>query len=344
MAWLGQILDKVNDYPNVVGSPIGGFVGSDRVSAELLTPSQPARIARVRRFNRFYTRQVGALDERHLHSPFSLAEARVLYEIANTESPSAAALGRELKIDPGYLSRLLKGLERRGLVERAPSADDRRRNLLRLTPQGRATFDDLDERARRQVATLLAPLSDGEQHRLLDAMRAIETLTGAPGQPVPYALRPPRPGDMGWVVHRQAVLYAREYGWNEEYEALISRIVAEFLERFDPERERCWIAERDGETVGSVFVVKHPERDGVAKLRLLYVEPAARGLGIGRDLVTRCTRFARKAGYHTLTLWTNNVLTSARRIYEAEGYRLVREEPHHSFGKDLIGQTWELTL
>jgi DNA-binding MarR family transcriptional regulator/GNAT superfamily N-acetyltransferase len=317
---------------------------SELSAVEVMEPSQPARIARVRRFNRFYTRQVGALDEGHLHSPFSLAEVRVLYEIANTETPTAAALGRELRIDAGYLSRLLRGLERRGLVQRAPSTEDRRRSILRLTAEGRATFDDLDARARSQVATLLAPLGDAEQRRLLDAMRIIETLIGAHDQGAPFLLRPPRSGDMGWIVHRQAVLYTKEYGWNEEYEALIYRIVAEFLERFDSERERCWIAEKHGEIVGSVFVVKHPERDGVAKLRLLYVEPAARGLGIGRRLVNECTGFARQAGYHTLTLWTNSVLTSARRIYEAEGYRLIREEPHHSFGKDLVGQTWELKL
>jgi DNA-binding MarR family transcriptional regulator/GNAT superfamily N-acetyltransferase len=324
--------------------PSEALVGSDLTVPHFLESSQPARIARVRRFNRFYTRQVGALDEGHLHSPFSLAEARVLYEIANTESPTAAALGRQLRIDAGYLSRLLRGLERQGLVQRAPSLDDRRQSILRLTPQGRATFDDLDARARTQVAGLLDPLSDADQLRLLDAMRTIESLIGGRDQQTPYLLRPPRSGDMGWIVHRQAVLYAEEYGWNEEYEALISRIVAEFLERFDPEHERCWIAEKDGEIVGSVFVVKHPDRQGVAKLRLLYVEPTARGLGIGRRLVSECTRFARQVGYQTLTLWTNSVLSSARRIYEAEGYRLISEEPHHSFGKDLVGQTWELKL
>ncbi len=319
-------------------------MGSKLAAPELLEPSQPARIARVRRFNRFYTRQVGALDEGHLHSPFSLPEVRVLYEIANTESPTATALGRELRMDAGYLSRLLRGLERQGLIQRATSTDDRRQNILRLTPEGRATFDDLDARARGQVATLLDPLSDAEQQRLLEAMRTIETLIAAHDQPTPYLLRAPRVGDMGWIVHRQAALYAKEYGWNQEYEALIARIVAEFLERFDPERERCWIAEQDGEIVGSVFVVNHPERDGVAKLRLLYVEPTARGLGLGRRLVSECTRFAREVGYHTLSLWTNSVLSSARRIYEAEGYRLISEEAHHSFGKDLVGQTWELKL
>jgi DNA-binding MarR family transcriptional regulator/GNAT superfamily N-acetyltransferase len=319
-------------------------VGSNLTAAELLEPSHPARLARFRRFNRFYTRQIGALDEGHLRSPFSLAQARVLYEIANTESPTAAALGRELGMDAGYLSRLLRDLEHQGLVQRAPSIDDRRQTILSLTPAGRATFEDLDARARSQVATLLAPLTEAKQRLLLDAMRTIETLIGAHDQRAPYLLRSPRSGDMGWIVHRQAVLYTKEYGWNEKYEALISRIVAEFVERFDSERERCWIAEQDGEIVGSVFVVKHPERAGVAKLRLLYVEPAARGLGIGRRLVSECTRFAREVGYHSLTLWTNSVLSSARRIYEAEGYRLISEEPHHSFGKDLVGQTWELKL
>jgi DNA-binding MarR family transcriptional regulator/GNAT superfamily N-acetyltransferase len=319
-------------------------VPADLTVPELLESPQPARIARIRRFNRFYTRQVGALDEGHLHSPFSLAEARLIYEIANTESPTAAALGRELRMDAGYLSRLLRGLERQGLLQRSRSADDRRRSILRLTAKGRATFAELDARARQQVAAFLSPLTDAEQRRLVDSMRTIDSLLGARTDQSSYRLRPPRVGEIGWIVHRQAVLYAEEYGWNQEYEALISRIAGEFLERFDPERERCWIAERDGEIVGSVFVVQHPEREGVAKLRLLYVEPSARGLGIGRQLVAECTRFAREVGYHTLTLWTNSVLISARRIYEAEGYHLVREEQHHSFGKDLVGQTWDLAL
>ncbi len=308
-------------------------------------PLPAARIAAIRRFNRFYTRQIGALDESLLHSPFSLAEVRVLYEIAHRESPNAAELGRDLQVDTGYLSRVLRGLEQRGLIERAPSPTDGRRSVLRLTADGRATFDDLDARARDEVGALLVPLADAQQRRLVEAMHTIETLLGAESpQTAPYILRPHRPGDMGWIIHRQAVLYAQEYGWNEEYEALIARIVADFIDKFDPKREYCWIAERDGEIVGSVFVVRHSEREGVAKLRLLYVEPSARGMGIGRRLVSEVTRFARQAGYHTLTLWTNSVLLSARRLYEAEGYRLIHEESHHSFGKDLIGQTWELAL
>jgi DNA-binding MarR family transcriptional regulator/GNAT superfamily N-acetyltransferase len=307
--------------------------------------SLPARVARIRQFNRFYTRQVGALDEGHLHSPFSLAEARVLYELANAEARTAADLCRDLRLDAGYLSRILQRFERQSLVNRSPAPEDRRRSTLLLTDQGRRTFNELDGRARDEVSTLLEPLDEGDQGKLVEAMRTIQALLGAPaGPPAPYLLRPHRPGDMGWIVHRQAVLYAQEYGWNEEYEALISRIVADFLDQFDPDRERCWIAEREGDIIGSVFLIKHPEREGVARLRLLYVEPSARGLGIGGRLVGECTRFAEQAGYHTITLWTNSVLVAARRLYEAEGYRLVKEESHHSFGQDLVSQTWELDL
>lgn len=315
------------------------------VADHVQQPAPAARIAAVRRFNRFYTRQIGVLDESYLHSPFSLAEGRVLYELAHRDSPNAADVGRDLQLDAGYLSRLLRGLEHRGLIERAPSPTDGRRSLLRLTAEGRGAVDDLDARARDEVAALLTPLTDAQQRRLVEALRTIEALLGSvPPQNAPYILRPHRPGDLGWVVHRQAVLYTQEYGWNGEYEALIARIVADFIDKFDAKREYCWIAERDSDIVGSVFVVRHPERDGVAKLRLLYVEPSARGVGIGRRLVSEVTRFARQAGYHTLTLWTNSVLVSARRLYEAEGYRLVDEKPHHTFGKDLIGQTWELAL
>lgn len=305
-------------------------------------------VAQVRRFNRFYTRLVGALDEGHLHSSFSLAETRVLYEIAHGDRPTATDLGRDLRLDPGYLSRMLRGFERRGLVERVRSPSDGRRNHLQLSAKGRATFEDLNIRAIQAVADVLKPLASGQQRQLLDSMRTIESLlgggNGTQARQAPFILRPHRPGDMGWVVHRQAVLYALEYGWDETYEALISRIVADFIDRFDPRRERCWIAERDGEIVGSVFLIKHPERAGVAQLRLLYVEQSARGLGIGGRLVHECTEFARQTGYKSITLWTNSVLVSARKIYEAEGYRLMSEKPHHSFGQDLVGQTWELEL
>jgi DNA-binding MarR family transcriptional regulator/GNAT superfamily N-acetyltransferase len=314
---------------------------------QLEAPVVADAVAQVRRFNRFYTRLVGALDKGHLHSSFSLAETRVLYELAYGEAPTATELGRDLRLDAGYLSRMLRGFERRGLVERVRSASDGRRNHLQLTPKGRSTFEDLNARASEVVADVLEPLADGQRVQLLDSMRTIETLLGdhaTPQTPAPLVLRPHQPGDMGWVVHRQAVLYAQEYGWDETYEALISRIVADFIDRFDPKRERCWIAEHSGETVGSVFLIKHPERVGVAQLRLLYVERTARGLGIGRRLVHECTQFARQTGYKTITLWTNSILTSARKIYEAEGYRLVSEKPHHSFGHDLVGQTWELEV
>jgi len=317
------------------------------------------RIAAVRRFNRFYTRRIGVLDQGHLHSPFSLAEVRVLYELAYWPddagaAPAAAQIGRELGLDAGYLSRMLRTLERRGLVERTPSPSDGRQHHLRLTAAGRSTFADLDARASDDVVALLTPLDEQKQQRLLSAMRTVEAvLAPAPGGQVaptrgdvapPYRLRPPRAGDLGWVVARHGALYAREYGWNERFEALVARIVADFVDHHDPERERCWIGERDGENVGSVFLVRHPDRPDVAKLRLLLVEPSARGLGVGRGLVDECTRFARHAGYRAITLWTNSVLVSARRIYEAAGYRLVDEAPHESFGHDLIGQTWELAL
>ena len=307
-------------------------------------PSSPA-IDAVRRFNRFYTRQLGVLDEGLLRTPYSLTEARILYELAQRKESTATELGGDLGLDPGYLSRLLRSLQERGLVVKRPSERDGRLTLLSLSAAGRRAFATLDARTRADVQALLDRLAPGDERRLVAAMRVIESaLETRTGTREAYSLRPHRAGDVGWVIHRQAVLYHQEYGWNEEYEALIARILADFLDHFDAERERAWIAERDGEVVGSVFVVRDPERDGVARLRLLYVDPSARGLGLGRRLVREVTDFARRAGYHTLTLWTNSVLVSARRIYEAEGYRLVREEPHHSFGVDLVGQTWELAL
>ena len=315
----------------------------------MTSPSATDPVAAVRRFNRFYTRRIGALDRGHLDSPFSLPEVRVLYELAHWESshggpPSATAVGRELGLDAGYLSRLLRGFERRGLLERTPSAGDARRHDLRLTPAGRDTFAELDARARADVALLLAPLDEPARGRLLAAMRVVEETLAGPGAAPPLVLRPPRAGDLGWVVERHGALYAEEYGWDERFEALVARIVADYVERHEPRRERCWIAELGGGNAGSVFLVRHPERPDVARLRLLLVEPSARGHGIGRRLVDECTRFARQAGYRTITLWTNSVLVSARRIYEAAGYRLVDEAPHHSFGHDLVGQTWELAL
>jgi DNA-binding MarR family transcriptional regulator/N-acetylglutamate synthase-like GNAT family acetyltransferase len=301
------------------------------------------RVGEVRRFNRFWTRQIGVLREGYLESPFSLTEVRVLYELAHREETTAGELGEELGLDAGYLSRILSGFQKHGLIRKRPSEADGRRRLLRLTERGREAFAPLEARSRSEIGAMLGGMSIAGQERLVEAMRAIERLLSfRPDPAVPYLLRPPQPGDMGWVVHRHGVLYAREYGWDERFEALVAGIVAKFIQQYDPRVERCWIAERDGEVVGCVFLVRESEE--VAKLRLLLVEPEARGLGIGSRLVEECIRFARQAGYLKITLWTNDVLNSARRIYEGMGFRLVHENPHHSFGHDLVGQTWELML
>ena len=302
-------------------------------------------VERMRRFNRFYTRLVGVLDEGHLESPFSLAEARVLYELAHRRSPTASDIARDLALDAGYMSRMVKKLERKKIVRRTAAENDARQSLLHLTPAGRASFEMLDARAHAAVADLLEKLDAHERERATRAMTVIEgAFDDSKKTNEKVTLRAHRIGDMGAIVARQAIVYATEYGWNAEYEALTARIVADFIERFDPSREACWIAEKNGEMAGSVFLIRHPERPGVAKLRLLYVEPFARGLGIGRRLVRECTSFAKRAGYHRITLWTNDVLASARRIYEAEGYELVDQKKHHSFGKDLVAQTWEMGL
>jgi len=301
------------------------------------------RVGAVRRFNRFWTRQIGVLQDGYLESPFSLTEVRVLYEFAHREETTASELSKELGLDAGYLSRILRGFEERGLIGKKSSEADGRRSILWLTEQGREAFATLDTRSHDEVGAMLGGLSPAEQGRLVEAMRTIEGLLGdQPELKVPYLLRPHQPGDMGWIVHRHGVLYAREYGWDERFEALVAEIVAEFIQQYDPKRERCWIAERDGEIVGSVFLVKQSEE--VGKLRLLLVEPSARGLGIGRRLVQECVRFAKQTGYGKITLWTNDVLRAARRIYEEAGFCIVHEKPHHSFGHDLIGQTWELEL
>jgi DNA-binding MarR family transcriptional regulator/GNAT superfamily N-acetyltransferase len=298
------------------------------------------RVGVVRRFNRFWTRQIGVLREGYLESRFSLAEVRVLFELARREETTASELGGELGLDAGYLSRLLGGFEKDDLIRKRPSEVDGRRSLLRLTERGRETFAPLDARSRSDIGAMLGSLSVAEQDRLVGAMRTIEGLLSVPE--ASYLLRPHESGDMGWVVHRHGVLYAGEYGWDERFEALVAEIVAKFIQEYDPKRERCWIAERDGENVGCVFLVKQSEE--IARLRLLLVEPQARGLGIGSRLVEECIRFARQAGYQKITLWTNDVLYAARRIYEGVGFRLVHEEPHHSFSHDLVGQTWELEL
>ena len=301
------------------------------------------RIDAVRRFNRFFTRRIGVLREGLLHTPYSLTEARILFEISHRDDLSASDLSRELGLDPGYLSRILARLGRRGLIDKVRSETDGRRRLLSLTSEGKDAFSLLDARSREEVAEMLGELSEGDQRRLLEAMWTIESvLTRGFKFSEPFFLRQHEPGDMGWVVHRHGVLYAREYGWDEHFEALVARIVADFIDKYDPAKERCWIAEMGGERVGCVFVVK--AGDTVAKLRLLLVEPGARGLGLGTRFVEECIRFARSRGYTTLTLWTNSVLDAARHIYEEQGFELVEEEEHHSFGHDLVGQNWELAL
>jgi len=310
---------------------------------EVRVANGDGNVEAVRRFNRFWTRRIGVLQQGYLESPFSLTEVRVLYELAHRGGASASELRGELGLDAGYLSRVLRGFERRALISKEPSESDGRRRVLRLTDEGREAFSRLQDRSREDVRAMLDGLSDAEQRRLVGAMATIEGLLGAGPEPgEPYLLRPPEPGDLGWVVQRHGILYAKEYGWDERFEALVARIVADFVEGRDDARERCWIAERDGEPVGCVFLVKRSE--DVAQLRLLLVEPSARGLGIGRRLVRECLRFARRSGYHKVVLWTNNVLQAARRIYEAEGFGLVREERHRSFGHNLVGQTWELEL
>lgn len=304
----------------------------------------------VRRFNRFYTRRIHVLDEAHLKSDLSLTAVRVMYELAHKDAMSAADLARELDLDAGYLSRILADLGRRQLVTRQRATDDARVSRIRLTARGRARYAVLDTRASDDIATLLEPLGDTSQHRLVAAMEAITSIlddgTTQDGarKAASYLLRTHRPGDLGWMVWRHDVLYSDEYGWDERFTALVARVVSDFVTNYDPAHERCWIAERDGANVGSVMAVRHPERPGVAKLRLLLVEPSARGLGVGRRLVDECIRFSRQTGYHTLTLWTNSVLVAARRIYEAAGFQLVHEAPHDEFGHDLIGQTWEMSL
>ncbi len=301
------------------------------------------RVETVRRFNRLYTRKIGVLRGHYLESPFSLTESRVIYELAHRDGATAAELGRDLGLDAGYLSRLLRGFVRRGLIERTPSASDRRRTHLALTARGRAAFDDLDRRSREEVGALVSRFPEPGQRRLVSAMETIESLLEPPPvEAAAYLLRPPRPGDFGWIIHRQGALYAEEYGWNEECEGALAGIVADFIRDLDPKRERCWVAERDGAVVGSVFVVR--KTNTIARLRLLYVEPSARGLGIGRRLVDECIRFARAAGYRRMTLWTQRNLVAAREIYRKAGFTLVKEEPHHSFGHDLVGETWELAL
>jgi DNA-binding MarR family transcriptional regulator/GNAT superfamily N-acetyltransferase len=302
----------------------------------------PSPVAAVRGFNRFYTRRIGVLRQGLLDSEFSLTEARVLYELAHRDRLTATELGRDLDLDPGYLSRILRLFQQRGLLRKEPSPSDARQSLLSLTAEGRQAQAVLEERSNAEVAAMLGTLGEEQQARVLRAMRTIQELFGGERAPAPYVLRTHQPGDLGWIVQRNAELYTREYGWDGSYEALVAEIVAKFGREFDPRRERCWIAERDGERLGSVMLVRRS--DSEAQLRLLLVEPATRGQGVGRRLVEECVRFARQCGYASVMLWTNDVLVSARRIYQAAGFQLTGEEQHHSFGKDLVGQTWELRL
>ena len=299
------------------------------------------RALTVRRFNRFYTRQIGALHEHLLDSAFSLTEVRILYELAHRSGLTASDLCRELGLDAGYLSRVIAGFEKKGLVEKTRSPADGRIAQLDLTEAGRATFQPLEDASQSEVVAKLEKLSVPEQKQLVGAMGEIESLLRDERTPG-YILRDPQPGDMGWIIHRQGALYAQEYGWSTEFEALVAEIIVKYMRDYDPASDRCWIAEKDGKVVGSVFLVRHDAT--TAKLRLLYVEPSARGLGIGRRLVEECMRHARLQGYTRMVLWTNAGLDAARHIYEKAGFALIEEEQHHSFGKDLIGQTWARDL
>jgi len=299
------------------------------------------QINTVRHFNRFITRKMGILHEGLLHSPYSLTEARIIFELANQDNLTASHLTRELGLDAGYLSRLLARLEQQGLIEKVRSETDGRQRILRLTPDGKEAFQLLNKRSHEEVAGILSGLREEDQLRLLKAMQTIERVLDKGRSSEPYFLRSHLPGDMGWITHRHGVLYAEDYGWDESFEALVAQIVAEFINDYKPGKERCWIAEMDGEIVGSVMLVR--VNDEVAKLRLLLVEPKARGLGLGTCLVEECIRFARQCGYKKTVLWTQSMLLPARHIYKKAGFRLVAEEKHHNFGHDLVGETWELS-
>jgi len=306
------------------------------------SPDLERRVAAVRRFSRFYTRQLGLLREGLNDTRFSLTEGRVLYELAHRDPTTATALAAELDLDPGYLSRILRRFGEDGLVAKKRAPNDGRQSLIAITAKGRKAFAPLNKGSRDQVAALLERLAPAEQERVVAAMATVENTLVPPSAPPVLLLRQHRPGDMGWVTSANATLYAQEYGWDITYEALVAKITAEFIENFDARRERCWIAEMNGERVGSVFVVR--KTDAIAKLRLLIIDPRARGLGLGKRLVEECLRFAKDAGYTSMTLWTQSILTAARAIYHRAGFRLVAEEPHHSFGVDLIGETWERDL
>ena len=314
-----------------------------------IAPESPT--AAIRRFNRFYTRRIGVLHEKLAATRFSLTESRLLWELAQRGRATGAELARDLDLDPGYLSRLLRGLKEQALIRSERSQSDARHLHLSLTAAGRRAFASLDRQSEADVAALLASLPETGQRGMLRAMAEIEAILGERDRAgVPWQLRPPQPGDIGWTIDRHGRLYAAEYGWDIRFESLVARIAADFVDRFDAEREACWIDERDGVNVGCVFLVQARDDgdgtavDGTAQLRLLLVEPEARGLGIGARLVDECERFARAAGYRRIVLWTNSVLLAARGIYAKAGYRLVASEPHESFGHSLVGETWQLEL
>ena len=306
------------------------------------SPAGAERIAAVREFNRFYTGLLGLLTEGLLDTPYSLTEARVIFELARTDYTEVADFRRVLNIDAGYLSRLLASFEADGLVVRSRSPLDGRRQVISLTGPGRAAFRRLDSSSAGQIAALLAPRPEPDQQRLIAAMRCIQQVLTLPAQAPTVRIRPPGPGDLGWVVQEHGARYASEYGWDATFEALVARIVADFACGHDPQRERAWIAEVDGQPAGCIFCVRQDE--ATAQLRLLLVAPAVRGLGLGRQLVDECVSFARASGYRELVLWTNDVLTAARHVYEKAGFQLAAEEKHHSFGQDLVGQTWRLRI
>jgi DNA-binding MarR family transcriptional regulator/GNAT superfamily N-acetyltransferase len=310
-----------------------------------MPPPASHTIAAVRRFSRFYTRAIGVLHEGLLGSPLSLTEGRIVYEIANRALTTATDLRDDLGLDAGYLSRILKALEARAVIQRTISQSDGRQALLTLTAQGRRLYGQINTASKREIADLIAPLGTQDRRKLVSAMATVERLLTEPkdgdGQPA-VILRPHRPGDIGWVISRHGALYAEEYGWDITFEALVAKVAGEFIENFNPATDRCFIADRDGEILGSAFVVAKDAT--TAKLRLVYVESGARGTGLGRRLVEACMQFAKGAGYRRMTLWTNDILLPARRLYEILGFVMTASEPHRSFGHDLVGETWERDL
>ena len=311
----------------------------------LSPPANSPDIATFRRFNRMYTRFIGTLNEGLLNTDYSLAEARVLYELAARSTAKASEIASELGLDPGYLSRLLSKFEQDRLLKRKASEQDGRYAELSLTPKGKSAFKKLNALSEEQAHAVLQDLPPSARMELISCMTAIESILAKTDQSQrPFILRPHRVGDMGWVVYSEGLGYAQQYGWDEKFEALVARIVTEFVTDFDPNRERCWIAEMNGRSVGHVFLVKHPSQPETARLRLLFVEPCARGMGLGNTLVKECLTFARTAGYRKVVLWTQSILIAAHRIYERAGFKLVKQGPHHSFGHDLVGQEWELEL